>query len=181
MKIVTSNINKLKEFKRILPDIESVSGKDLREVQGTPEEVVIYKAIDAGKDLIVEDTILIIDGEEIVDIKWKIQELKNLKSVDTIKATWQVMLGYNNGSHIEIYKGIVNGIIIPDSKEEGFGFDPYFLPDGSDVVLSVLEKEGNKDKFSARRNALVNLKMGRDEVVHQISDIPKWNGSYQND
>jgi len=181
MKLVSSNETKLKEFQRILPEMEILKGLDLKEVQGTPEEVIIYKSLEAGKGTVVEDTILIIEGEEIVDIKWKIQELKKLPKGNTIKASWQVMLGYNTGNKIEIYKGIVNGIIIPESKDEGYGFDPYFLPDGSAVTLAKLEDKGNKDRFSARTNALVNLKMKRKEKVLRTKTIPKWTGKYQND
>jgi len=180
MKLVSSNETKLKEFQRILPEMEILKGLDLREVQGTPEEVIIHKSLEAGKGTVVEDTILIIEGEEIVDIKWKIQELKKLPYHIAINASWQVLLGYNTGNKIEIYKGIVNGIIIPESKDEGYGFDPYFLPDGSDVTLAKLEDEGNKDRFSARTNALVNLKMKRKEKVLRIKTIPKWTGKYQN-
>jgi len=180
MKLVSSNETKLKEFQRILPEMEILKGLDLREVQGTPEEVIIHKSLEAGKGTVVEDTILIIEGEEVVDIKWKIQELKNLKSYNTIKASWQVLLGYNTGKTIEIYKGIINGIIVPDSTDKGYGFDPYFLPDGSEVTLAILEKENTKDNFSARRKALINLKTKRKEKVLRTKTIPKWTGKYQN-
>jgi len=180
MELITSNKKKLEEFKRILPEIKSRPGDDLREVEGTAKEVIMYKSLEAGIGAIVEDTILIINGEEVVDIKWKIDELKKLKPVDTIKASWQVMLGYNNGEEINIYRGIVNGIIIPDSKDRGYGFDPYFLPDGSDVTLARLEQEGRKDNFSARKNALISLKKDRPEDVIKIKYINEWDGEYQN-
>ena len=181
MKLVSSNETKLKEFQRILPEMDILKGLDLKEVQGTPEEVIIYKSLEAGKGTVVEDTILIIEGEEVIDIKWKIEELKNLKSSNCIKASWQVMLGYNTGNKIEIFKGIVNGIIIPNSTDTGYGFDPYFLPDGSDVTLAQLEQEGNKDKFSARTNALTHLKIKRKDKVLRINTIPEWKGKYQNE
>jgi len=182
MKLISSNETKLKEFQRIIPSIKIEKGLDLKEVQGTHEEVIIYKSIEAGKGTVVEDTILIINGEEIVDIKWKISQLKKLHfNTDTIKASWQVLLGYNTGDTIEIYKGIVNGIIIPNSIDKGYGFDPYFLPDGSDITLAKLEKEGNKDLYSARQKALIKLKHFKYYKKIKISDIPKWNGKYQND
>jgi len=181
MKLVSSNQTKLNEFKRIIPSITATEGKDLKEVQGTPEEVIIYKAIEAGKDCVVEDTILIIDGEEVIDIKWKIQELQKINSRKCTPVSWQVLLGFNTGKTIEIYRGIVNGIIIPDSLDQGYGFDPYFLPDGSDVTLAVLESVGGKDRFSARRNALINLKSRRFIKTISIKDVPIWTGNYQND
>jgi len=181
MKLVSSNETKLKEFQRILPMMEILKGLDLPEVEGSSDQVIIYKSLAAGKGTVVEDTILIIEGEEVIDIKWKMDELKNLPVGNTIKASWQVMLGYNTGTHIEMYKGVVNGIIIPDSTDTGYGFDPYFLPDGSDITLGKLEQEGNKDNFSARRNALIKLKKGFTYRDERIFNIPVWTGKYQND
>ena len=181
MFLVTSNHKKLEEFQRILPELESQSGDDLREVDGTPEEVIIYKSLEAGVGSVVEDTILIIDGKEVVDIKWKIDELKSVKTFDTIDVSWQVLLGYNTGKHIEIYRGTINGILLPGSIDKGYGFDPYILPDGADVSLAVLETEGNKDKFSARYNALINLKNKKIDTCYNISTLPPWVGKYQNE
>jgi XTP/dITP diphosphohydrolase len=177
MKLITSNETKLKEFQRILPEIESVPGTDLKEILGSPEEIVLYKSLAAGEGFIVEDTILLIEGKEVVDIKWKIDELKNFKSLK--EASWQVIIGYNNGIDIELYKGIINGVIVPDSSDKGYGFDPYFLPDGSDITLAVLESEGKKDSFSARQQALLNLKNRKIHKKIQIETLPVWQGKYQ--
>jgi inosine/xanthosine triphosphate pyrophosphatase family protein len=180
MKLVSSNKKKLEEFRRILPNIESVSGLDLIEVDGTPEEVVIYKSIDAGKGFVVEDTILIIDGVEIVDIKWKIEELRQLKPNTIIYAIWQVMLGYNNGKFIELYVGKVEGIINPNSSDIGYGFDPFFIPIGSENSLAKLEDDGLKDKYSARTEALKKLHVSLPIKKIEIDKVPKWFGTFQN-
>jgi len=96
MKISTSNQNKINEIKRIFPNIEVVKGADLKEVLGTMDEVILYKSLDAGKDFVVEDTILTIDGQEVVDIRWNQKDkLKNTK-----KVSWIVSLGYNDGEKI---------------------------------------------------------------------------------
>jgi inosine/xanthosine triphosphate pyrophosphatase family protein len=159
MKLVTPNINKIKEFRRILDDIGMnipvVNVENIQEIQGTSEQMITYKALNAGKDNVVEDTTFIIDDEEIFDIKFKIQELKELKIRP--RATWRTLVAVDTTERddtIEVFVGEIHGIIIPDSTDEGYGFDPYFLPDGSDDTLAVLESEGKKDKFSARHKAL---------------------------
>jgi len=179
MKLVTSNKQKLEEFKRILPEIEAVQGKDLREVDGTHEEVIIYKSIEAGKGTIVEDTILIVQGEEVVDVKWKIEELKKHK--DSAHCVWVTILGVNNGNSIKLYKGSIKGIINSNSKDPGLSFDPYFIPEGSTVSLGYLDSVGKKDDFSARKKALMNLKTNNSSSRVKIKDIKEWEGGYQND
>jgi len=186
MKLVTSNTNKRREFKRILDDIGMdipvVQGEDLREVQGTSEQVITHKALDAGKDNVVEDTILIINGEEVVDIKFKLQELKQLKTCP--RATWRTSIAVDTTERddtIEVFVGEVNGIIIPDSTDEGHGFDPYFLPDGSDVTLAVLDSEGKKDKFSARYKALRDFAHKAYHNQWKHYEIERWTGKYQNE
>lgn len=176
MKLSSSNQNKIKEFKRIIKDLEIVSGPDLKEVQGTMDEVIIYKSLQAGRDFIVEDTILKIDGKEVVDIKFNQEEI--LKQGQ--KASWIVSLGYNDGGTITVYRGIVNGTIVKKTGE-GFGFDPYFLPEHSSKTLAQLEQEGLKDQYSARNIALQKLKNKQYLKVKDIKSIPKWEGLYQNE
>jgi len=175
----SSNEVKINDFKRILGDqLKIEKGEDIPEVDSNVLNVIIYKSIAAGKNVIVEDTTLTIDGEEIVDIKWKINSLKNNNSLTP--ASWKTYIAVNDGQFIRIYEGIVNGVIVPDSKDNGYGFDPYFLPDGSDVTLAVLAQEGNKDKFSARQKALTNFISNNLFDKVEIKDIPEWNGKYQN-
>lgn len=177
MILTTSNKNKIKEFKDILGnDLIIQSGKDIKEVDGTMDEVILYKSLEAGKGFIVEDTILICDGKEVVDIRWNQEDkLKNIKT-----ASWIVSLGYNDGKNLNVFRGIINGIIV-EPKCEGFGFDPYFLPDGSDITLAELDKQGLKNNFSARKIALLNLKNNNFYSSIKINEIEKWNGKYQNE
>jgi inosine/xanthosine triphosphate pyrophosphatase family protein len=176
MKLVSSNQNKIKEFKRILDtNLEIEEGKDLPEVDSNMDDVIIHKAKDAGPGYIVEDTILKLDGVEVVDIRWN----DSYKNSNIKVATWIVSIGYNDGHDISIYRGIINGIVVKKNGISDFGFDPYFLPDGADLTLSQLEDIGSKDNFSARVQALINLNKNRPEKVISISDIKPWNGTYQ--
>lgn len=175
MTLSSSNQNKIEEFKRIIPDLIIVKGADLKEVDGNMDEVILYKALAAGRDMIVEDTILVVDGAEVVDIRWKLKKALSVGS----SAKWIVSLGYNDGEHIYVYRGEIDGRII-ESNEPGFGFDPYFRPSGSLCSLAVLEKFGTKDHFSARLTALSNLRNNSYVSKTSIDDIPPWTGRYQN-
>lgn len=188
MKITTSNKNKIKEIKAFMPEIEIVSGEDIKEVQGTIEEVIVYKAISAGKDFIVEDTILKINGEEVVDIRWKVDELKEGDIVE-----WITSLGYNDGEKIHVYEGKIEGYITTGKNLEGFAFDPYFIPKElynlkedddnfllNNKTLTELTELGLKHLYSARINALTQLKEKNIKNTFNINEIPVWTGSYQN-
>jgi len=176
MYLVSSNDKKLAEFRRLGLDIQIKKGLDLKEVQGTPDQVILYKALDAGKDMVVEDTILVIDGEEVVDIRWKLNQIKTAKD-----AQWVVSLGYNDGEHIHVYRGVITGTLVKtdNAPSDAFGFDPFFIPNGSYRTLYDLNHIGKKDQFSARRIAAKELLDSRPVLRMKISDIPVWNGEYQ--
>lgn len=177
--LVTSNENKLKEFKRFgLEEILIEKGKDLKEVDSDPLTVILYKALEAGVNRIVEDTSLHIEGAEIgANIRWLTDSISSFKGKT---ATWEVLLGVNDGKTITVYQGISKGIITDKYKEPmGFGFDCYFVPDGSLETLYDLESTGEKDLYSARKKAVELLNNG--QSIHQvnIADIPVWVGKMQ--
>lgn len=188
--IFTSNENKLKEFRRILPNLKNSKGQDLKEVDGTSMDVIIHKSKDSGPMTIVDDTILEIDGREIVSIRWDLETLESLKG-KSVK--WITNIGVNDGEKIFVYKGVSQGIVSSFKGGQGFAFDPYIIPIElhsrfEDVELPLknftfaqLEEKGLKDLFSARTRALLNLKENISYYDIPISHITEWTGSYQND
>ena len=175
VKLSTSNPKKIEEFQEFLGDsLTIVKGADIDEVNGTVDEVIMYKALDSGKDIIVEDTILKINGVEVVDIRWKVDEFN-----EGDKAEWITSLGYNNGESIIIFRGSTHGTLTKKKGNEGFAFDPFFVPDESEMSLSELDHIGEKGNFSARFKALSNFVEGNYLEIHKISEIPVWNGTYQ--
>lgn len=178
MKLVTSNLNKLAEFKRFGLDLEIATGLDLREVKGDSEQVAIYKAIEAGENLLVEDTILTIDGEEIVDIRTRLDELPRWENKE---AVWQVSIACLQGGVVSLSVGKLVGQIKAPMKDyaQGFGFDPYFYPDGGIDSLAKLEANNQKDNCSSRREAIMNFLQGENIKKFRLEDMPTWTGEYQ--
>lgn len=183
LKLVTSNKFKLREFQRFGLDIDIASGIDLDEVLGTAEEVIIYKAIAAGANLMVEDTILIVDNVEIVDIREKINDLHDLINK---KATWKVSIACVIEDEVHFATSEITGFIgLPTHDLSlSFGFDPFFnvyIEDSKlSFSLSQLEDVKQKDNFSARKNCIqdfVNKKNSFKKI--KLNTIPKWTGKYQ--
>jgi XTP/dITP diphosphohydrolase len=55
------------------------------------------------------------------------------------------------------FEGICTGIIIPERRgSNGFGYDPVFVPEGSDKTFAEMDMEG-KNKFSHRKKAMEKL------------------------
>lgn len=181
MKLSTSNPNKIKEFKEILWDkIEIVKWKDLKEVDWNSREVIIYKSLDAWEDFVVEDTIVEIEWKEVVDIKWKIEELENLKWK---KISWITRLWYNFWEYIYIYTWRIDWTISEKRWNSWFAFDPFFVPNWEIRTLAELADISleEKNKFSARKKVLIKLlENNYDEKILKNS-IPKWTWKYQND
>jgi inosine/xanthosine triphosphate pyrophosphatase family protein len=174
--LITSNQRKLNEFRRFGLKFPVEKGVDIKEVQGTKDEVIIYKSLDTGPNKIVEDTIIEVNGEEVIEIKWKVREFN--KNAD-IK--WISSLGYNDGEYIRIYRGEIKGTTNPVSEEEldDFRFEVYFTPNGSDITMAELEKQELKDNFSARKIACEHLMNNEPIIEIKIKDIPEWVGQYQ--
>jgi len=173
MILSTSNHKKFTEYTEYIPDLEVVQGPDIKEVKGTAREVILHKAKDMGGGFIVEDTILLVNDIEVVDIRWKLHELK-----EGDKVSWIVNLGYNDGQSVHLYSGKIDGVITLDDIAEGSDFDPYFIPDGSALSLSELGEE--KKNFSARAEAIKNFIEGDSTEDVLLFEIPEWTGEYQN-
>ncbi len=182
--LVTSNINKLNEFKQLgLKNIKIEKGIDLPEVDSDDVTVIKYKALHAGINRLVDDTSLNVENESIgVNIRWL---LNNLSKLNNRKANWKVLLGYNNGKHIYVYEGIVYGIIKSPStsiSKDDFGFDPYFIPinnNPKNLSLKELDNLGKKNNYSARNYAVLNFLKNKYVYKFEISKIPEWKGKYQ--
>ncbi len=175
MKLIfaTTNQNKIKEAETILQiPIESTS-LEIDEIQSLdPQKVITQKAIayyqQIGKPLFVEDNSLTFEalnplpGTYINDFSKALGNdglIRLLGNHTNRKAHATVVIGYiNNPSNIQIFTGTVSGIISAKPQgEQGFGWDPIFIPHGETRTFAEMTME-KKNRFSMRSIALKNFK-----------------------
>lgn len=188
IKLVTSNQNKINEYRRFGLPVEAVKGKDIKEVKADSVLVAKYKSLEVGEKEMVEDTVLVVDGNEVVDIRYRMAEFQEKSQVKPLKAEWTVTIAMKEDGLIKMASATVRGFIGKRSSlsgEDVFGFDDIFYPYGKEKSLHQLEKESIKDEFSARRLAIVRFiekdNSSSDGFYKEflISKIPKWEGDYQ--
>lgn len=173
-KINTSNWNKLKEFREIFAkygvELESTS-VDLMEIEADPITVVVHKASHAGERVLVDDSILDIEGAKIgINVRWMLERLPQFEGR---KALWTVHLAYREKGKVLIFEGHVRGTIVKARGESDFGFNPVFQPEGSDKTLA----EAKPDSVNARAMAVAALMEGRVKFTKPAMD--DWNGRWQ--
>ncbi|MUN28314.1 XTP/dITP diphosphatase [Sulfuracidifex metallicus] len=170
IKLITGNKGKYLEMK----DIANKSGIELEwvncpkvEVQGDNlEEISMHSAIDSflsfRTPLIVDDSGLFINalndfpGPYTKFVKKTIGIEGILKLINGIKersARFMTVITFVDGKNIITFRGEVNGeISLSPRGEMGFGFDPIFIPNGSDKTFAEMSIE-EKNLYSHRAKA----------------------------
>ena len=83
--------------------------------------------------------------------------LKNLEGKENRRARFRTVISLIEGGEEHLFEGIVEGRIIDhESGEEGFGYDPLFVPDGFDRTFAEMTAE-EKNAVSHRGRAVRNL------------------------
>lgn len=170
----TSNQGKIGEFKRLFEqhgcDLE-VTHFDLKEIDADPITVVAHKASQLGENILVDDTSLAIEGASVgIHVRWL---LDHLPDYDGRPALWTALLAYHKGDKVFIYQGCTSGKIVKPRVQGGYGFDPVFLPDGTEKTLA----EAKPDEFNARAKAVNALISG--DILTIQPFIGKWEGPWQ--
>lgn len=170
MIFVTGNKNKVREFEEILGI--KIENKDIRldEIQSVDvEDVIKHKAEQAyailKEPLIVEDTGLYFDelnGLPGALIKFFLKKLTLQHICDLIKenrnATARTGIAYFDGKSIEVFIGETKGKIPEQPRgDDGFGWDPIFIPEGHDKTFGEMSSE-EKHAYSMRRAAIGKLR-----------------------
>lgn len=186
MILASNNAHKLEEFRAIFADmgIEIVSQRDagcdfeVDETGTTFEENAYLKAIAVteatGQPAIADDSGLEVDAlggapgvysarytgnHEDSDADRYRYLLKNLGDSEqrTARFVSCICLTFPNGDILRA-RGICEGTILDAPRgENGFGYDPIFLPDGFNQSMAEIEPEV-KNRISHRGNALKILK-----------------------
>ena len=170
----TGNKGKLREFVSLFAKhgASLVAREiDVKEIQADPVSVVVHKAGQAGEEVLVEDTSLEIEGENVgINVRWM---LEHLFSFIGRKAVWRVLLAYLKNHTVYVYEGKTEGMIVSPRGEGGFGFDPVFLPHGSKQTLA----EAKPLQVDARAKAVSALFEQKPLIA--LPSITDWKGPWQ--
>jgi len=177
----TANEHKLSEIKNILPEFKILGLKDIGvyddivEDGNTLEENALIKAKflfeKTNSPSLSEDTGLEVDvldgqpgvhtarfaGEERNPIQNMQKLLQMLDEKTDRSAQFRTVISLVDGSEVLYFEGIVRGKIAETmSGNEGFGYDPIFIPDGYEDTFADLDSS-IKNTISHRARAVTKL------------------------
>jgi non-canonical purine NTP pyrophosphatase (RdgB/HAM1 family) len=184
MKLVfaTNNPNKLKEVRQLIPpSIQLLSLRDIdcdddiAETGSTIRENAYIKSRyiyeKFGMNCFADDTGLEVDaiggrpgvysarfagpaGRSEENIK---KLLTELKGIDNRKANFRTVISLMIDGKDQAFEGVVNGVITKEEEgQNGFGYDPVFLPDGHDKTFAEMS-DAEKNQISHRGIAVRKL------------------------
>jgi XTP/dITP diphosphohydrolase len=179
---VTNNKHKLKEIRSALNDRVEVFGlndvdinEEIPEPFCTLEENAVHKArtifLKYNLNCFADDT-----GLEVSSLNGKPgvyssrfagegcsfddninKLLSELKGIKNRKARFRTVLALIEAGNIKLFEGIVEGRIAEKrTGEDGFGYDPVFIPDGYSKSFAEMSLD-EKNKISHRTRALNKL------------------------
>ena len=165
----STNQNKFFEVQSILLTrniIIDFSKIHLVEIQSDSlEEIAREKAKTAfakvGRQVIVEDDGLFIDSLSGFPGQYSSFVFKTIGNGGILKllagstkrsAYFSSLIAFYNGISLSISEGRVDGRISDRITEGGWGYDPIFVPDGTDLTFAELKK--SKNEYSHRKRAL---------------------------
>ncbi len=184
MKLVfaTNNQHKVEEIRKVVGNqfeiitlFEAGINIDIEEPHNTLHEnasekcAVIHRL--TGLDVFSEDTGLEVEalnGEPGVksaryagegrDFQANIDKLiHNLEGITNRKARFRTVISLLLGRQEYLFEGICNGQIIKEQKGlKGFGYDPVFVPDGSNKTFAEMSLD-EKNVLSHRKKAVAQL------------------------
>lgn len=176
----TNNQNKLKEVKsklkaEILGLADIHCNEDIEETGKTFEENAFIKAkyvLDKyGYDCFADDSGLEVDALDgapgVYSARYAGEHgnaeanmnklLENLKGIGNRKARFVTVICLINKENTLYFRGEINGTIINEKRgNDGFGYDPIFVPDGFNRTFAEMPLE-EKNKMSHRALALEKM------------------------
>lgn len=150
------------EFKKLdLDEIQTVDGKEV--IKKKAEEA--YKLLDCA--ILVEDTSLYFDvwkGLPGALVRWFLDTVgceglcKMIRGETNRTAYSESAIAYYDGKNLKIVSGKIEGSVPDEPRgDKGFGWDPVFMPTGSDKTFGELEMS-EKNRISSRKIALEKLR-----------------------
>ena len=135
-----------------------IQSDSLEEIAREKAKVAFSKV---GRQVIVEDDGLFIDSLSGFPGQYSSFVLKTIGNDGILKllagstkrsAYFLSMIAFYDGRILSISEGRVNGRITDRITEGGWGYDPIFVPDGTDLTFAELDK--SKNEYSHRKRAL---------------------------
>ena len=84
--------------------------------------------------------------------------LRNLSNTDNLKARFRTVITFKSIGITKQFEGVVDGTIVLEKRgSKGFGYDPIFKPNSSDLTFGEMTLE-EKNEFSHRAKAFAKLK-----------------------
>ncbi len=170
LKIITSNLGKVEEFRKAFGDL-NVEVEHLHipydEVQTTDLEEVVHKGMEEIRkkgihDFIIDDSGLFINGLKGFPGVWSAFAqktignggiLKLMEGMDDRSAEFRCCIGCDIHGETVVVTGICKGTILYEKKGAmGFGYDPIFTYDGLKSFAEISTDE--KNMISHRGNAI---------------------------
>jgi XTP/dITP diphosphohydrolase len=177
----SQNKNKIREISALLPSgfevkgIDDVTGNELEETGSTLEENALQKASfvarATGEGAFADDTGLeveVLNGAPgVISARYAGEQknaadniakiLQEMEGVENRKAQFRTVIALVANNETHLFEGKVEGkITVAPRGAQGFGYDPIFIPDGSDRTFAEMSLE-EKNEWSHRARALKKL------------------------
>lgn len=171
--LVTSNENKARLLQGLLGKQVRKIRLDLPEIQAVNvQDVIEHKTRAAfqqvGQPVIVEDTSLAVlawNGLPGALIRWFLETVGNegicqmLAGYENREAVAETCIGYDDGREFVSFSGKLIGTIARSPRgDNGFGWDPLFVPEGWTKTLAEMNTEERSLLVSMRQEAVSGLK-----------------------
>jgi len=174
---VTGNKHKFEEVKALISKLEPsiqlkpLSGVRKLEIQASAlEKIALFAAEDLsrkiGVNFFIEDAGLFIDALRGFPGPYSHYVyktigcegiLKLMEGISNRNAEFRSVIALSFGGIIKIFRGVVRGTISTDMRGEyGFGFDPIFIPEGSDKTFAEMKTE-EKNRVSHRARSVRSM------------------------
>lgn len=159
MQSILAEHNILVDFAQVgLVEIQSDS---LAEIAGEKAKSAYMQV---NKPVIVEDDGFFIEALKGFPGQYSSHAFKTIGNEGILKllagsanrnASFRSLVAFYDGERLSISEGRVDGRISEKITEGGWGYDPIFIPAGTDLTFAQLNE--NKNRYSHRKKALDNF------------------------